>query len=157
MKANCIPLHTCTAPIPRSHSRRGFTLVEVLASVTIIGILVFLALPSIISVRKDTEENTSISRAECLNIAISSYIQAKGFENAKSVWNGVAGATPAAKDANRYVLLQPYLAYAPANMSSYMPAGYSVDLPDDLAALDKVSIYRPNPANPAVYGSKIEY
>jgi prepilin-type N-terminal cleavage/methylation domain-containing protein len=55
----------------------GFTLVEVLASVTIIGILIFMAIPSITSVRRDTEENMAISRAEALNMAISSYIQAE--------------------------------------------------------------------------------
>lgn len=137
--------------------RRGFTLVEVLASVTIIGILVFLAIPNIISVRKDTEENMAIARAEALNMAISSYIQANGFQNAKTSWSGVSGNNNGEKDGNRYTLIQPYLSYAPAALGAFMPSGYSVDLPDDLAALSKVDIYRPNPANPAALGTKIEY
>ncbi|MBP7949092.1 MAG: type II secretion system protein [Verrucomicrobiales bacterium] len=136
---------------------RGFTLVEVLASVTIIGILVFLAIPNIISVRKDTEENMAIARAEALNMAISSYIQANGFQNAKTSWNGVSGNNNGEKDGKRYALIQPYLSYAPASLGAFMPSGYSADLPDDLAALSKVDIYRPNAANPSSLGTKIEY
>ncbi len=134
----------------------AFTLVEVLASVTIIGILVFLAIPSITSVRKDTEENMAIARAEALNMAISSFIQARGFENAKNTWNGATGADDAAKAVTRYGMLQPYLAYAPESIAQFMPAGYSVELPMDLTALDKVVIRRPSAAEGEL-GTQIEY
>jgi prepilin-type N-terminal cleavage/methylation domain-containing protein len=124
----------------------GFTLVEVLASVTIIGILIFMAIPSITSVRRDTEENMAIARAEALNMAISSYIQAYGLQTAKTAWAATTGADTAAKDATRYTsFLTPYMAYAPASLTALMPADYLVTLPQDLANLDKVTIYKPLP------------
>jgi prepilin-type N-terminal cleavage/methylation domain-containing protein len=125
----------------------GFTLVEVLASVTIIGILIFMAIPSITSVRRDTEENMAISRAEALNMAISSYIQAYGMQTAKTAWAAAPGSNAAAKDTYRYTnFLTPYLSYAPSSLAVLMPADYLVTLPQDLANLDKVIIYKPLPA-----------
>jgi type II secretory pathway pseudopilin PulG len=120
--------------------------VEVLASVTIIGILIFMAIPSITSVRRDTEENMAISRAETLNMAISSYIQAYGLQTAKTAWVGASGADVTAKDAYRYTnFLTPYLSYAPSTLAALMPADYLIVLPQDLANLGKVSISKPLP------------
>jgi prepilin-type N-terminal cleavage/methylation domain-containing protein len=122
----------------------GFTLVEVLASVTIIGILIFMAIPSITSVRRDTEENMAIARAEAVNMAISSYIQAYGFQNAKTAWAGATGGTPEEKNTYRYQnFLVPYLAYAPVDLAHLMPEGYLLTLPADLTNSDKATIGRP--------------
>ena len=47
----------------------GFSLVEVLAAVAIIGIITFLAIPNIVAVKQDSETNMAISRAEArLNV-----------------------------------------------------------------------------------------
>ncbi len=134
-------------PALRSHRRLAcvlaFTLVEVLASVTIIGILIFMAIPSITAVRRDTEENMAIARAEALNLAISSFIQAYGLQTAKTSWDGITGATAAEKNDNRYQnLLTPYMAYAPATLTVLMPAGYVATLPTNLQS-GKVSIKKP--------------
>jgi prepilin-type N-terminal cleavage/methylation domain-containing protein len=124
--------------------RRGFTLVEVLASVAIIGILIFMAIPSITSVRRDTEENMAVARAEALNMAISSYIQAYGLQTAKTTWAAAPGANKTAKDLHRYqVLLTPWMSYPPSTLVALMPADYLVELPDDLANLDKAIIKKP--------------
>ena len=64
----------------------GFSLVEVLAAVAIIGIITFLAIPNIVAVKQDSETNMAISRAEALNIALVSYVQANGHENANEYW-----------------------------------------------------------------------
>ena len=55
--------------------KQGFSLVEVLAAVAIIGVITFLALPNIIAVKQDSETNLAISRAEAMNLALVSYIQ----------------------------------------------------------------------------------
>lgn len=140
-------------------SRRpfGFTLVEVLASVTIIGILVFLAIPSITSVRRDAEENVAIARAEALNISISSYIDAYGLQKAKTDWAAATGTGAPAKDNYRYVnFLAPYISYAPTSLSNFIPAGYSVALPQDLANLDKVTLRKPLTGTQTV-GTQLQY
>ena len=122
----------------------GFTLVEVLASVTIIGILIFLAIPSITSVRRDAEENVAIARAEALNISISSFIDANGLQKANTSWQAAPGTGVPAKDNYRYVnFLAPYISYAPTSLAGFIPAGYSVTLPTDLANLDKVVLRKP--------------
>lgn len=96
----------------------AFSLVEVLVVVVILGIVLFLAVPNIVQVRQDSEDNLARSRAEALNVAVAAYFQAAGAQAAATTW---AAATPE----QRYLLVAPYLAFAPSSLSSYMPAGYS--------------------------------
>jgi prepilin-type N-terminal cleavage/methylation domain-containing protein len=102
--------------------RRAFSLIEVLAAVSIIGIIVFLALPNVIQAKKDTEEQMVITRAESLNISISAYITANGRSNAGTAWTTAAAA--ADPDVAKYNLVKPYLSYAPTALADYRPNGY---------------------------------
>ena len=115
----------------RTTSLSGFSLVEVLAAVGIIGIISFLALPNIIAIKADSERNLAISRAESLNMAIASYVQAKGRTAAIATWSGLAN------DNARYAQLSPYLAFAPDTLSDFQPGGFTIDIPDDLTKLTK--------------------
>lgn len=101
----------------------GFSLVEVLAAVAIIGILVFIAIPNVVQSRRDAEENFAIGRAEALNSAISQYIQANGRANAGSSWTGANG------DSAKFDLVKGYLAYAPTQLADYVPTGYVYTMP----------------------------
>ena len=97
-------------------SLRAFSLVEVLAAVAIIGIIVFLALPNVIQAKRDTEEQMVITRAEALNMSISSYVTANGRSNAGASWTG-----------DRYALIKGYMAYAPNTLAEYQPFGYTFE------------------------------
>lgn len=119
-------------------SRHAFSLVEVLAAVALIGIITFLALPNIVQIKSDGEESLAISRAEAINLAMASHVQAMGQETAASLWAG------ASTDAERYALLAPYLAYAPSTFTDFMPSGYGVTLPETLLPLSKVALTGPN-------------
>ena len=101
-------------------SRRGFSLVEVLAAVTIIGVITFLAIPNIVRVKQDSEDSLARDRADALNLAAATYFQAVGPDTAASTWSS-------ADNNARYQLLAPYLAFAPATLADYMPGGYVVD------------------------------
>jgi len=115
--------------------KAGFSLVEVLAAVAIIGILVFIAIPNVVQSRRDAEEHFAIGRAEAMNSSISQFIQANGRANAGVAW---AGKT----NAERYALVKGYLAYAPTVITDYQPNGYTFTLP---ATPDsRVSITRDN-------------
>lgn len=115
--------------------RSGFSLVEVLASVAIIGILVFIAIPNVVQSRRDAEEHFAIGRAEGLNSAISQYIQANGRANAGVTWAGKTSA-------ERYGLVKGYLAYAPLDLTTYQPNGYTYAMPATPDA--RVAITRDN-------------
>lgn len=119
----------------------GFSLVEVLAAVAIIGIITFLALPNIVQIKHDSEDHLAIARAEALNLSMASYVQAQGLTGASVGWSG------AADSAARYQLLAPYLAYAPTNITEYMPSGYSVTLTNTILPLKKVSLSGPTFTN----------
>ena len=110
---------------------KGFSLVEVLAAVGIIGIIAFLALPNIIAIKQDSERNLAISRAESINMAIASYVQSKGRSTAISTWSGLAN------DSARYTEISPYLAFAPDSFTDFQPGGYTIDIPDDITKLTK--------------------
>ena len=115
----------------------GFSLIEALATVAIIGIITFLALPNVISARRDAEVSMAVSRAEAINMAVASLVQSRGFTSAKSDWDG------AASEEIRYAQLRNYLAYAPTNLTDFAPDGYSISLPVVLSRpLDKVTLNR---------------
>ena len=103
--------------IPR---KRAFSLVEMLAAVAIIGVISFLALPNLVKIRGDSERNLSIARCESINMAMATYIQVRGRVQAVTDFN--AAATPQAK----YALFAPYLSFSEANLTDYIPSGYSV-------------------------------
>lgn len=93
-----------------SSPRSGFSFVEVLAAVAIIGVITFLAIPNLIQIKKDGEDRLAVARAEALNMAMASYVQAKGSK--PTSWT--------------YDLVKPYLAFAPSNFSDYVPSGYAM-------------------------------
>ncbi len=119
-------------------TKRAFSLVEVLAAVSIIGVITFLAIPNIVAVKQDSEENLAIARAEAVNMAMASYIQALGRTNAITQW--------ATKNTQqlRYEALASFLAFAPSAKEDYMPTNYDVDIPASLATLSKVALTGPS-------------
>lgn len=114
--------------------KNAFSLVEVLAAVGIIGIIAFLALPNIVAIKRDSERNLAISRAEAVNMAVASYIQSQGRDSAVLAWDSLGN------DAERYGTIAPYLAFAPANFSDFQPGGYTIDIPDDISRLSKAGL-----------------
>jgi len=120
--------------------QRAFSLVEVLAAIAIIGIITFLAIPNIVRIKEDGERHLAIARAEALNMAAASYIQAQGAATATNAWAGMS-------EADRYTTLSSYLAYAPAAMTNYMPGGYTAVLTNTLVPLTKVGLVGPSGTN----------
>jgi prepilin-type N-terminal cleavage/methylation domain-containing protein len=121
--------------------RYGFSLVEVLAAVAIIGIITFLAIPNIIRMRQDSEVNLVKSRAEALHLAMASFVQAQGIENAKTLWANK-------NDQERYALVQPYLGFSDLTLSNYIPSGYSISFPSNIHPLTKVILSSGNATIP---------
>jgi prepilin-type N-terminal cleavage/methylation domain-containing protein len=117
----------------RPITRRAFSLVEVLAAVGIIGIIAFIAIPNIIAIKQDSERNLAISRAEAINMGIVSYMQTNGRQNVAATWAGW-------NNQQRYSALVPFLSFAPAQLSDFTPAGYTIALPGNLNALTKATL-----------------
>lgn len=113
---------------------RGFSLVEVLAAIAIIGIITFIAIPNLVRIKQDGERSLAISRAETLNMAMASYLQANGQANSSTAWSS------ASTDAARYTLVAPYVSFAASSSTNFMPAGYSVQFPTSLVPLNKVTL-----------------
>lgn len=103
---------------------RGFSLVEVLAAVAIIGVITFLAIPNIVQVKRDSEDQLAISRAEALNMAMATYVQNQGsLSGARTKWSALTTET------SRFSAVRPFLSFAETNLTNYMPNGYSVSFP----------------------------
>jgi prepilin-type N-terminal cleavage/methylation domain-containing protein len=112
--------HTSSLPLPWRR-RRGFSLVEALATVAIIGVITFLAIPNIVRMRQDAERNMAVARAEAFNLGVAAYVQSLGITAAASDWAPLNAET-------RYGRVRPYLAFAPASLADYIAAPYSIDI-----------------------------
>ncbi len=123
-----------TSSHPKTTRRSfAFSLVEMLASVAIIGTISFLAIPNLVKMRGDAERNIAIARAEAINMSMATLIQVRGRTQAVTDWNG------ATTDQAKYTLLNPYLAYAETNLTDYIPNGYTITF-NTLDPLRKVSL-----------------
>ena len=101
-------------------------MVELLATVAVIGIISFMAIPQVTRMRSDAEQNLAISRAETLNLALANLVQTRGRSQAAADWAN------AGNDNGRYTLLRPYLGFAEASLVAYMPGGWDIDFPAPL-------------------------
>lgn len=113
-------------------------MVEMIACVSIIGIVAFLAIPSVTRMRGDSERNLAISRAEALNLAQATMLQVRGRSQAATDWN--AASTAEAK----YTLLKPYLAYSESTLALFMPEGYTLTFATDITKMMKNALKDPN-------------
>ena len=122
----------------RSRSlKRGFSLVEMMACVSIIGIIAFMAIPSVTRMRNDGERNLAIARAEALNLAQASFIQVRGRTQASLDWSA-ASSTEA-----KYALLRPYLSFSETTLATFMPSGYSVTFAPSITTMTKAALISP--------------
>ncbi len=117
----------------QTSARRGFSLIEMLSSVAIIGIISFLAIPNLVKMRSDSERNLAIARAESVNMAMATYIQVRGRTQAASDWTG-ASTTQA-----KYALFAPYLSFSETNLTDFLPNGYTVTF-NTIDPLKKVTL-----------------
>jgi prepilin-type N-terminal cleavage/methylation domain-containing protein len=133
------PTQAVTKPaVAARRGRTGFSLVEMMACVSIIGIIAFLAIPSVARMRSDSEKNLAIARAESLNLAQASFIQVRGRSQAAADWTAATTSTA------KYNLLLPYLSYAETTLTAFMPSGYSVTFPTSILSMSKVGLRDPN-------------
>ena len=119
---------------------RGFSLVELLIVITILGIVLYFAFPNIVQMRSDSEDSLARARAEMLNLAVAGYFQAVGDRTtAKANWSA------AGSDEARYTsLLKPYIAFPPATLSAFMPSSdYTVVFDPTDPLVRKVQLYGP--------------
>jgi prepilin-type N-terminal cleavage/methylation domain-containing protein len=115
---------------------RGFSLVELLASIAIIGLLAFMAIPRVVEMQSKGEESLAISRAESLNMATATMVQVQGISQASLLWSG--------KTADqRYVMVKDYLAFGETALAYYLPNGYTVAFSNSLEPLTKVILRDP--------------
>lgn len=125
----------------KTQKTKAFSLVEVLAAVGIIGIIAFLAIPNIVAIKRDSERNLAVSRAEALNMSVASYIQSNGKDSVATAWSSMT-------NDQRYTELIPYLSFAPNTIAEFQPAGYTITLPTNLNSLQK-SVLEDNATDPA--------
>jgi type II secretory pathway pseudopilin PulG len=112
-------------------------MIELLATVAIMGLIGFMAIPSVTRMRADSERNLAISRAEALNIAQANFIQTQGRSRAETLWQA------AANDAQRYIQLRPYLGFSEPTLATFMPSGYQVSFPPSVLTMTKCTIIGP--------------
>ena len=67
-------------------------------------------------------------------MATAAFIQSRGRANAESLWFA------ASTDEQRYGLLAPFLAFAPASVADYMPKDYHLSYPGTLSSLTKIPL-----------------
>lgn len=138
MNLNLKPTPTQSPGTARQWNLFGFSMVEMIACVSIIGIISFLAIPSITRMRGDSERNLAIARAEALNLSMTTYIQVLGRTQASVNW------TNASTKAAKYDLLRPYLAYSETTITAFLPTDYNIEFPDSIVSMTKARLTGPS-------------
>jgi prepilin-type N-terminal cleavage/methylation domain-containing protein len=115
----------------------GFSLLELLIVVAVLGTLATIIIPSVSGAREAAQRQRAIARAEALNLA---QVRLKlASPSATADW------AAAGSDTARYLLLAPHLSFAPATLTDYNdaddPYSYSFGSLDE-----KVSIAGGSPA-----------
>jgi prepilin-type N-terminal cleavage/methylation domain-containing protein len=64
--------------LARFQCDRGFSLLELLIVIVVLGVVLYFAFPNIVQMRSDSEANLARARAEMLNLAAAAYFQAVG-------------------------------------------------------------------------------
>jgi prepilin-type N-terminal cleavage/methylation domain-containing protein len=122
-------------------ARAGFSLLELLVVIVVLGVVLYFAFPNIVQMRSDSEASLARARAEMLNLAVAAYFQAVGDRStAKANWAATGS------DEARYTsLLKPYIAFPSASLSSFMPSSdYTVVFDPSDPLLNKAQLYGPN-------------
>lgn len=114
-------------------------MVEMIACVAILGIISFLAIPSLTRMRGESERNLAIARAEALNMGMSTYLQVVGRSQAATNW-GTADPSNTVENNRRYTLIQPYVAYSETSLTLFLPQGYTARLPKSITAMTKTEL-----------------
>lgn len=131
----------------RAPRTRAFSLIEALATVAIIGVITFLAIPNIVRMRQDAERNMAVARAEAFNLGVAAYVQSLGLTAASADWAPINADT-------RYGRIRPFLAFAPAALSDYISTPYSLDVAgyavssSGTATLGKVGLFDNSSGSP---------
>ena len=120
---------------------QGFSLVELLVVITVLGVVLYFAFPNIVQVKSDSELNLAKARAEALNLAAAAYFQAIGPTAALSNWTGKS-------DEQRYLLITPYLAFPQATLGNFMPStDYDINFDATEPHRKKATLMGPNSAD----------
>jgi prepilin-type N-terminal cleavage/methylation domain-containing protein len=124
----------------RFQPSRGFSLLELLIVIVVLGVVLYFAFPNIVQMRSDSEANLARARAEMLNLAAAAYFQAVGDRpTARANW-----AAAGSDDARYLNLLRPYIAFPAASLSSFMPSSdYTVVFDPSDPLLNKAQLYGP--------------
>ncbi len=127
--------------IANRQSLCGFSLIELLVVITVLGVILYFAFPNIVQVKSDSERNLAKARAEALNLAAAAYFQAVGPTAALSNWSGKDSAA-------RYVLIKPYLAFPQSTLGDFMPSSdYTVTFDSSEPHRTKATLLGPSSEN----------
>lgn len=119
----------------------GFSLLELLIVIVVLGVVLYFAFPNIVQMRSDSEANLARARAEMLNLAVAAYFQAVGDRTtAKANWSAAGS-----DDARYSSLLRPYIAFPAASLSAFMPSSdYTVVFDPSDPLLNKAQLFGPS-------------
>ena len=83
--------------------QKAFTLIELLITLSLVAIICAVIVPNFLTNQKKAKDDNALARSAVLDLAKDAFVQAKGIQQAKTLW------AQASNDEARFSLLQSYI------------------------------------------------
>ena len=120
--------------------RKRWIIAGLVASTVLTAVLVtvtVLVLPNIVTLEQNHEVDLAIARAEAVNMAVASFVQANGENAASEDWDAMS-------EQEHYKAIGHFLAFAPETLEEFVPVNYRLELPQKIVPLTKAKLFDEN-------------
>jgi prepilin-type N-terminal cleavage/methylation domain-containing protein len=134
-----VPLRRRSRPLPAPDQRNGFTMIELMVVIAIVGLLAALLLPAVQAAREASRATLCLNNMRQLGIALHNYHDAHSLLPPTVIWNGGPGEPLGGGEISVGPIDRVAIGYSPANGPDRICVNWAVLL---LSNLEQDNLYK---------------